>query len=62
MAFLVYPHGALREMDYGVSATGCRTWVFLVRIDRLEADLGRILQTTSLKSSSGPVNPPGGGE
>jgi len=52
-AFLVYPHVVFGEHPYGMSAGGCRTWVFVVRIDALDADLKNIVRSMGLAPPSG---------
>jgi 5-methylcytosine-specific restriction endonuclease McrBC regulatory subunit McrC len=48
VAFLVYPADSFSVTDLGLSATGCKTWVFEVDIRHLKEDLQRVLQVLDL--------------
>ena len=49
VAFLVYPSDSFSSSDLGLSATGCRTWVFEVDIRNMGEDLERVLRAMELK-------------
>lgn len=55
-AFLVFPHREFFARDLGISATGCRTWLFAVDVLKLPEHLGLALQRLGLSSKALPVD------
>jgi len=54
-AFLVFPHREFVARDLGISATGCRTWLFAVDVLKLPEHLGLALQRLCLSSEALPA-------
>jgi 5-methylcytosine-specific restriction endonuclease McrBC regulatory subunit McrC len=45
LAFLIFPGESLEIHDLGLASTGCRTWVVVVDVCKVDEHLGKFLST-----------------